>query len=182
MSATGTEIDGVVGFSSAANTFTYDPNNRAVSGLYDFIGVAEHELSHALGRISDVPSALTVLDLFRYASAHHLQTGSGSAYFSVNGGVTNLNNYSTSSDLGDWAASAGHDANNAFSSSGVANLFTPVDVTQLDVLGFTTATGIASAATDQAAAQGALGAAAASGLVGLQGVPHPDPVSAAFLA
>src|SRR5665213_911131 len=49
LSATGSEIDGTVGFSSTA-AFDYNPNNRAVAGEYDFIGVAEHELTHALGR------------------------------------------------------------------------------------------------------------------------------------
>ncbi len=33
------------------NTYTFDPNNRAVAGAYDFIGVAEHEISEVMGRI-----------------------------------------------------------------------------------------------------------------------------------
>ncbi|MBV9200850.1 MAG: hypothetical protein JO320_05860 [Alphaproteobacteria bacterium] len=42
-------IDGWVGFSSAAD-YTYDPDNRAVAGAYDFIGVAEHEIAEVMGR------------------------------------------------------------------------------------------------------------------------------------
>jgi hypothetical protein len=29
----------------AGYSFTFDPNNRAVPGKYDFIGIAEHEIS-----------------------------------------------------------------------------------------------------------------------------------------
>lgn len=32
-------------------SYTYDPNNRAVSGKIDFIGVAMHEISEIMGRI-----------------------------------------------------------------------------------------------------------------------------------
>ena len=45
-----TALDGYVGFSSTL-PFTYDPNNRAVAGEYDFIGVVEHEFSEVMGRI-----------------------------------------------------------------------------------------------------------------------------------
>ena len=48
---TGAAVDGYVGFSSSVN-YTFDPNNRAVSGAYDFIGVAEHEISEVMGRIA----------------------------------------------------------------------------------------------------------------------------------
>ena len=47
-------IDGWVGFDNAPNTFTFDPNNRAVPDLYDFIGVAFHEISEVRGRFHDV--------------------------------------------------------------------------------------------------------------------------------
>ena len=32
-------------------SYTYDPNNRAVAGKFDFIGVAMHEISEIMGRI-----------------------------------------------------------------------------------------------------------------------------------
>ena len=32
-------------------SYTFDPNNRGVSGAFDFIGVAEHEISEIMGRI-----------------------------------------------------------------------------------------------------------------------------------
>lgn len=42
--------DGVVTLGSG-NTYTFDPNNHAVPGAFDFIGVAEHEISEVMGRI-----------------------------------------------------------------------------------------------------------------------------------
>ena len=32
-------------------SYTFDPNNRMVAGKFDFIGVAEHEISEIMGRI-----------------------------------------------------------------------------------------------------------------------------------
>jgi len=40
-------------------SYTYDPNNRAVVGLYDFIGVAQHEITEIMGRIALLGQNLT---------------------------------------------------------------------------------------------------------------------------
>ena len=137
--STYTGVDGVMGFAvNTNNLFTYDPAHRAVAGEYDFIGVAEHELSHALGRIAILSATqVTPLDLLRYSApgVHDLGT-SVQGYFSINGGTTNLDWYATSSDLGDWASSAGYDANTAYAAIGVQNNFTHVDVQQLNALGY----------------------------------------------
>src|SRR5215471_12102258 len=45
--------DGFISF-FAAPIWTFDPNDRAVPGVFDFIGVAEHEISEVMGRISEV--------------------------------------------------------------------------------------------------------------------------------
>ena len=100
-----TDLDGYAGFSSAFN-FTYDPNNRAVSGDYDFIGVVEHEFTEVMGRIdlfgttvggggaTSFRHSYSLLDLFHYtASGAHTYTGTTTNYFSANGGVTNLDNF-----------------------------------------------------------------------------------------
>ena len=69
-----TDLDGYAGFSSSL-PFTYDPNNRAVAGKYDFIGVVEHEFTEIMGRIdlfnatlSDgtqtIPNTYSLLDMF----------------------------------------------------------------------------------------------------------------------
>ena len=64
-------IDGWIGFDNAPNTFTFDPNNRAMPGLYDFIGVAFHEVSRIMGRVAGLNmfGGYSVLDLFRSSGA-----------------------------------------------------------------------------------------------------------------
>ena len=134
-----TNIDGFVGFSSTT-PFTYDPNHRAQAGEYDFIGVVEHEITEVLGRISMLDAgSVSILDLFRYsAPGVHTVVASQAAYFSIDGGITNLNNFNNSGigDLADWAASAVADSALAFIKPGVANLFGSTDITLMDALGY----------------------------------------------
>ncbi len=134
--------DGYVGFSNTS-PFTYDPNNQAVSGEYDFIGVVEHEFAEVLGRFSGYdfsPVNASIQDLFRYASAGALATSAGgSAYFSINGGATALDYFNTAisnGDLGDWSSSAGADAFLAVSPPGSIDGLSTADLTMLDVLGY----------------------------------------------
>jgi hypothetical protein len=69
----GSGLDGAIGFSSQY-AFSYTPTNRANNGQIDLIGVAEHELTHALGRSAGYPTGnvnngqYTALDLFRYSA------------------------------------------------------------------------------------------------------------------
>ena len=113
LSGPSSSLDGSVGFDSAV-TWTFDANHRAQPNAYDFIGVAEHEISEVMGRNSMLTPGCTgsscpesVLDLFRYtAPGHHDLTGTqgDGAYFSLNGGVTSVNTYNTNAatDLADW--------------------------------------------------------------------------------
>lgn len=138
-----TNLDGYVGFSSGL-PFNYNLTNTAVAGQYGFLGVVEHEISEVMGRISMLNSAssYSAMDLFRYsAPGAPSLTGSKSAYFSVNGGVTNLDNFNNnpSGDYGDWAASAGNDAYLAFTSSGTVDTVSPADLQLMEVLGYTPA-------------------------------------------
>ena len=138
-------IDGYAGFSSAY-PFTYDPNNRAVAGEYDFIGVVEHEFTEDLGRIDlfganigGTGNSYSLLDLYHYTSpGAHTYTGTTANYFSVNGGTTNLDNFNSKSsgDLGDWAASAGNDSFLAFSPTDEADLVSQADITEMNALGY----------------------------------------------
>ena len=142
-------VDGWVGFSSTL-PFAYDPASRAVSGAYDLIGVAEHEITEDLGRVSDLNTfdgtrgapAYTPFDLFRYAGSGKRQLTTGApSYFSANGGATDLgdfNNFQTgdSGDLGDWASSVGNDSFLDESNAGVENPVTPRDIQLMEVLGY----------------------------------------------
>ena len=146
-----TGSDGAVGFSPPTNgQFDYSTSNATVpSGEIDFVGVAEHEISEAMGRISLLgrhytingvtTNAYSILDLFRYSSPGNLQETAGQqAYFSVNNGTVNLDNFNTNpaGDPGDWASSAGNDAFDAFDSPGVENTFSSADVQVMDALGY----------------------------------------------
>jgi hypothetical protein len=131
-------IDAYIGFSSS-QTYNFNENSRG-SGGWDFFGVAFHEFSHALARISNVDSpgfGPAALDLFRYNGLNSRDITNGSpAYFSINSGATDLDGFSTTSDQGDWDSQAGNDANKAFSNLNIVNQFTATDVRLEDVLGF----------------------------------------------
>lgn len=114
--------DARISFSNAfAGQFAYTRvNGQVPADKLDFITVAEHEIAHALGFLSGVdsidfcvdhPSSCGVsatvdrfeagvwyypLDMFRYSSAGQRDvTVGGSPYLSVNGGVTQVQSFST---------------------------------------------------------------------------------------
>lgn len=139
--ANGTEADGAVGFSSSAN-WDYDPNDRAIPGEYDLIGVAEQELTHALGRIYGLGTLFgsgnySVMDLFRYSAANTLELTAGQpAYLSLNDGTTDLANYATATDDSDWASTTGPDSFDAFIGPGEEYPVSAADIAELNAIGF----------------------------------------------
>jgi hypothetical protein len=137
-------IDGNIGF-NANDAFSFDPNARAVPGQYDFIGDAEAEITHALGRFPDGPGGLySPLDLLRYASPgvnimDETHPGA-SAYLSIDGGNTNLGALNATANGGgdpsDFAST--RDAfGNGYTDN--AMLMTATDKSIMDVLGFNVA-------------------------------------------
>lgn len=143
--ANGGGLDGYVGFSAGA-PFTFDATGSIAPGTYDFLAVAEHEISEVLGRFGlmgttvDNQPGWAVQDLYRYTSPGvRAGNGSQSSYFSVDGGQTNLKPFNNVSggDIGDWASGT-NDAFNAFSYSGVVDSFSPTDFTMMQALGYQT--------------------------------------------
>lgn len=137
--------DGAVGFAGSPSGYDFNPADGVTAGTYDFRAVAAHELAEVLGRISGVSSATpawrTPYDLYRFRSPGVLDYGyNDAAYFSINGGVTDLkafNNSTAGGDRGDWlTTSAAYDVSNAFISTGHAYNLTAADLTSLDVLGW----------------------------------------------
>ena len=132
--------DGFVGFDKSS-PWTFNPASRGVGGAFDFIGVAEHEVSEVLGRMADlgtIGGTLDPLDLFRYSAPNTraLSPGNGQ-YFSINGGAANLDTYNGTGggDLGDWAGYA-LDAFDAAVPPGVVLPLSTADVDVFDVLGY----------------------------------------------
>lgn len=149
MPSNNSSSDGTITFGSGF-TYTFSPTSRSVSGAFDFIGIAEHEISEVMGRIGLLGTSLGgapgygVLDLFAYTTAGspNLNPQVNGAYFSIDGGHTNLRIYNDAANGGDakdWASGQGADAFNAFTGPGTEENITPVDIRELDVLGYSLA-------------------------------------------
>jgi hypothetical protein len=142
LAANATGLDGYVGFNSTAS-FTFDPANRAVSGKYDFIGLAHHEITEIMGRYGlgqngASSGQYSPIDLFRYLSAGNLDLApANGAYFSIDGGTTVINRFNGTGggDLSDWAG-ATFDPYNASLASGRKLDDSAGDITEMDVIGW----------------------------------------------
>jgi PEP-CTERM motif len=120
---------------------TFDPS------YYSLLAVVEHEMDEALGVGSDLnnggTSTVWAEDLFRYAAAgtrSYSTSSSATAYFSVNGGVTNIAGFNQSgggSDYNDWDGSTVR-VQNAYGTPGATlslDLYSP-EVKVLDAIGY----------------------------------------------
>ncbi len=140
-----TAPDGYIGISSYY-TLTTDPNNRAAPSAYDAIGIAEHEITEILGRVTyggavnDAGTqSYTPLDLFRYQSPGVRQLGAGVGYFSTDGASmgTLFNDPANGGDGGDWDRSTNSDAFGV-GYPGLAQRLSTTDIAVMQALGYTT--------------------------------------------
>lgn len=140
-------VEGGVTFGTGGAILDFSTTNPAIPGEIDFVGVAEHELTHALARIGWGDGlAYSLMDLYRFASPGVLQTGaiigtgsSPPAYFSIDNGATSLAAFATTSDYYDWASSVPADSFDAFAQPDTVNIISSVDETLLAAMGFNVA-------------------------------------------
>src|ERR1700742_3729582 len=132
LSPTGTEIDGNASFATDIN-----PNL--------LIGVALHELTHAMGRVPYAGSSgqPDIFDFYRFTSAGNILINGNStappAYFSLNNGASKIADYGQTSDPGDFLNSGvqgSTDPFNEFYSGRKQQQLTQIDLMQLDAIGF----------------------------------------------
>jgi hypothetical protein len=129
----------------AGNPFTF--SGAIAAGTFDFQGIAAHELSEVMGRIGlsggtfgTTANSFSLIDNFSYTGpgTKGLRGGPGNN-FSIDNGTTLLKLWNDSTanglDSRDWAPGT-NDAFNQFSSGGVVNPVSSVDLQLMDVIGY----------------------------------------------
>src|SRR5262249_6362363 len=119
------------------------------------LGALHHEISEGMGRTGSVGAGFgagvyTALDLYRYTSTDNVNPQNGSpiralsqqsgdvAYFSIDGGATNLGGFNASDgglDYGDWNATMGPDPFR-FSYAGVTEKMSTNDIAVMAAIGW----------------------------------------------
>lgn len=133
--AASSEEDGFVNFSNSVNW-----SATGVPGTYDLVGLAEAELTHALGRVVYNGTA-TAMNLVSYGEATGTldPDASDNRYFSVDGGKTNLAWFgNANTDPADFSDTG--DPLNWSLNPGQAYSWSSLDSEMISVLGFSVPT------------------------------------------
>jgi len=151
--------DGFVGFSTLAGTGkSWSMGLGAAANQYNLEGVALHELTEVMGRISMEGTfnylgrpTYTPMDLSDFSAPGHLALSPSGGYFSSNNGVTHMGNFNNAAayggDIGDWAsissvtqsgtvAANQQDPFDAFTRPGYSLVFPSDDIRLMATLGY----------------------------------------------
>lgn len=131
VSSNDTGLDGYAGFAADIPSSSLE-------------GVALHELTHAMGRLDFGPQP-DIMDLYRFSSQGVRLLTSGvpnaSSYFSLDGGKTDLADYGQTSDPSDFLNIGGRSPNDPFNEFYASNNIqglTPIDLLEMEGLGYRT--------------------------------------------
>src|SRR3954447_13274851 len=141
--ATSNTIDAYVGFNDSLPLY-YGPNRTGIpSDSTDLIGVALHELTHALGRALG-PNKVEAMNLMTYGSNGLRDLNNSQMRFiSYDNGQTSIGTLDATSDPSDLAqGSPTNDPFDAYLSSGVDYVWTATDTAVMEMLGYHVNTGL----------------------------------------
>ena len=127
-------IDGYIGITNNTSVLSFSGAPSATQ--YDVAGIAAHEISEVMGRISMNGGTLAGYSNV-YSALDVLHTGNTFSA-SINGKTyTNTFNAASGGDLGDWASSSSpNDVFNAFGTPGKVGYISSVDLVEMAALGY----------------------------------------------
>ncbi len=161
----GTDVDASITFSSSF-AYDYDPSDGITGGAFDFIGIATHEIGHALGFISSsdvrdyynfhnspylsedqIGVEPSVMDLFRFSgplgsALRDWTLDTRPKYFSIDGGATSIAPFSlgrffaNENQASHWKDNLSLGLMDPTLGAGTLGVLSANDIMMMDVLGY----------------------------------------------